>query len=341
MRQPVPDLLKGVAVIAMIQVHIMEQLARPEILQGPAGKVSLFLGGPFAAPVFMAVMGYFAAASAKGPWKKMIRGTLLLALGFILNIGLNFRLLYGILTHRIYADPLPYLFGVDILFLAGLALIIIGILELALKRRALAALSLAVLIPAVTPLMQGLPEPNRYVQAFIAGPAGWSYFPLFPWLAYPLAGYAWKKVQTEMTSHYAAVMKNMLYVRIVAAVLFLALAAPSLAIITDLPHYYHHGILLFAWMAGFMVIWTWMAEKIAELAHEAKVIAFIRWLGIHVTLVYVVQWLIIGNLAYHFHDSQYLLQALAWFAAILAATSLITYLMLRIYRTLKTHLHFH
>ena len=53
------DLLKGMAVLAMIQVHLMELFARQEVYDSLTGKISLFLGGIPAAPVFMAVMGYF------------------------------------------------------------------------------------------------------------------------------------------------------------------------------------------------------------------------------------------------------------------------------------------
>jgi len=41
----------------MVQVHIMELFARQDIFEDTVGKISLFFGGPPAAPVFMAVMG--------------------------------------------------------------------------------------------------------------------------------------------------------------------------------------------------------------------------------------------------------------------------------------------
>ena len=45
-RNQTADLLKGLAVIFMIQVHIMELFAKQEIYDGIAGKISLFFGGP-------------------------------------------------------------------------------------------------------------------------------------------------------------------------------------------------------------------------------------------------------------------------------------------------------
>jgi len=53
------DIAKGIAVVLMIQVHLTELFAIPEWYEGVAGKLSLFLGGPPAAPVFMFLMGFF------------------------------------------------------------------------------------------------------------------------------------------------------------------------------------------------------------------------------------------------------------------------------------------
>lgn len=334
-RQPVPDLMKGIAVVAMVQVHIMEQLVRPEIAQGPAGEISLFLGGPFAAPVFMAVMGYFAAASSRGPWHKAIRGIKLILLGFVLNVGLNFSLLYHIFSHRIDADPLPYLLGVDILFLAGAGLIFIGIMEMALRKRAAAALALAILLPVLTPWINDLQLGNPYLKAFISGSAPWSYFPVFPWLAYPLLGYSWGKVKSEQPGFYARIQQHLSAARISALVILLLLAVPAFREITDLPAYYHHAILLFTWNAGFLVLWPFVCRTLEEHAGSSNMMRYLKWLGAHVTVVYVVQWLIIGNLAFFLHGSQFLLQSLVWFALILLLTSFITYGVIFMRRSIR------
>jgi uncharacterized membrane protein len=57
-RLPIPDLLKGLAIILMIQVHITELFLDHAGRESIVGKISLFLGGPFTAMVFMIVMGY-------------------------------------------------------------------------------------------------------------------------------------------------------------------------------------------------------------------------------------------------------------------------------------------
>ena len=78
------------------------------------------------APIFMAVMGYFIAFSKKGLFLSVLRGIKLIVWGFALNIGLNLNLFYHIYNGTFQISPLEYLFGVDILFLAGLSVIFIA-----------------------------------------------------------------------------------------------------------------------------------------------------------------------------------------------------------------------
>jgi hypothetical protein len=73
-RDGTADLLKGLAVLLMIQVHIMEQFVSSDTYNSLIGKASMFLGGPPCAPVFLAVMGYFLAITAK-PFLYFLRVT--------------------------------------------------------------------------------------------------------------------------------------------------------------------------------------------------------------------------------------------------------------------------
>ncbi|MEI6436207.1 MAG: hypothetical protein WCP32_15330, partial [Bacteroidota bacterium] len=50
----------------------------------------------------------------------------------------------------------------------------------------------------------------------------------------------------------------------------------------------------------------------------------LKWSGRHVTLVYVIQWIIIGNLATNLYHTQGLFGYLAWFTGIIAASLLIS-----------------
>jgi hypothetical protein len=335
-RSPVPDLMKGIAVVAMVQVHIMELFARPEILTGTAGKISLFLGGPFAAPVFMAVMGYFLVYSLKSGWEKVKRGMLLILLGLLLNIGLNLHLLIKIFNGTFELNPLEYIFGADILFLAGFSIIFIAVLEKIFRKRFYLVLVLSIFIPLTSPYLPDLPSELKYFQAFLYGHASWSYFPVFPWLAYPLVGYAWKKFETEYPAAWNWLYQKLTFVLILAGLLIICSFIPAFNIIYNLPSYYHHNVFLFIWITGFLGIWTWLVFKMEFFFGKILAIKYFKWLGKNVTVVYVIQWLIIGNIATAIYKTQSLLSLLLWFVAILALTSILTYFYVQI----KAYLNF-
>ncbi len=150
-RSSTADLLKGTAVVLMIQVHLMELFAQPGVLAGWAGRISLFLGGPPVAPVFLLVMGYFVATSRRSAGRLVWRGIKLIVLGALLNFGLNAHLLVKIRLGAIPLDPWPYILGVDILFLAGASTVMLAMLRPVLRRPAFAAAVVASVVAVLSP----------------------------------------------------------------------------------------------------------------------------------------------------------------------------------------------
>jgi uncharacterized membrane protein len=327
-RNQVADLLKGVAVVLMIQVHLIEQFATLDLYKSTVGRISLFLGGPPAAPVFLAVMGYFLASTRKTLPQLLRRGMSLILGGLALNLGLNANLLYAIHQGRIQLDPLAFIFGADILPLAGLSVILVALSRMVFKHNALAYSVAALVVAVVTPLLFG---PNTtpallYVVPFFWGDQWWSYFPLFPWLAYPLLGVV---LGTSRTIFDAITSLNSRIQIILLLVLcsVLPFTAPfAVQSITELPLYYHHGVLLLLWILGFLAIWLFVFSKLEATWGNSRISRYLKWLGKNVTAAYVFQWLIIGNLATELYRSQSLAQVLVWFVTILFATSLLVVL---------------
>ena len=324
-RNRAADLLKGIAVIVMIQVHLMELFATPEIYTSWIGKISLFLGGPPAAPVFMAVMGYYFAMSKRTFASSLFRGVKLIFLGFALNFGLNMNLFFKIANGTIQTSPWPYIFGVDILFLAGLSLILLSFFKHFFKFKLLPYLILLVLI-FILQLFEFPPsknEPFQYFQAYFVGKGTWwSYFPIIPWLAYPVAGFvlyiALPKFKTPFKT-----LQN--YLLIVSGILFFVFINFGIEISADLPEYYHHGLVFFLFTVCFLVFYAIIIGLISK-QKENSLTRWVEWLGINVTAAYVVQWVFIGNIATEIYKTQSFLQIIFWFIAALAVTSLGTYL---------------
>lgn len=332
-RNRVADLLKGIAVILMIQVHIIELFARQEILDNTAGKFLLFLGGPPCAPVFMAVMGYF-LFSEKKTWAYYLnRGFLIFLLGIGLNIGLNAYLLYNYFRGDVAIDPFNYIFGADILPLAGISIVIIGWFRLLFKKHFYLYIIMAVLIAFLSPHIPVFADDTswlKYLNAFLWGNFSWSYFPVFPWFAYVLTGYAFRLVWEKLRLKEKFTFSHSV-VFIIPAVIALALtSAYAMSVTRNLKGaegYYHHGLLFYGWTFLFLCAWVMAAHLVEGYASNKILPGFIRWIGKNVTLFYVLQWLIIGNLSVVLFKTLGYKNLLLWFLIIFTATALLVYII--------------
>lgn len=327
-RLVLPDLLKGVAVLLMIQVHLMELFASQDVYDGFWGKASLFLGGPPAAPVFMAVMGYFLAKSKSGTMTLIGRGFRLIIYGFLLNTGINLHLFYHIFTGQSSLSPLPYLFGVDILFLAGLSILVIALFRLILRDKVfLWSVAMLFVASATTflPAGDGNNSWSDYLLAYFYKATWWSYFPLFPWLAYPLAGYCFKLINDRFSQTNIPRTKlalSALVMLIPLAVFFLF----GFNVTTDLQSYYHHSVSYFLWALLFLGAWIILFNVLIKYLPENPVMKYLQWTGHHVTAFYVIQWLIIGNLATSFYKKVTAEHLILWFIGVTLITSLLVWL---------------
>ncbi len=299
-RLSTPDLMKGLAVLFMIQVHSLQLFTSLSFQETLFGKIIFFLGGPPAAPVFLAVMGYFLAVSNKSVIRKIKRGLDLIALGILLNLFFNLNLFLRIFLKEANADPFEYLFGVDIFFTAGLSIIIISILQKLFKNKFYLYLISALAVVFIGPLLPDLPGKLKYLQAYFYGEYAWSYFPLLPWLSYSLtgAGFAFliKKSRGKMQS--LMLQKIAFSLLSIVIILFLPYA---MNVSSELPLYYHHNWIFFLWTSAFLAWWLMLCHYLCSITPHSGIMHYLRWLGKNVTAIYVIQWIIIGNLATTFY----------------------------------------
>ncbi len=324
-----PDSVKGLAVLLMIQVHLMEVFAKEEILNSTLGKISLFLGGVPAAPVFMVMMGYFLAFGRKNPSSMAKRGLRLFMGGILLNIGLNANLLIKIFFEDWLFNPWHFILGVDILPLAGLSLIVLALIQRFLADKYWVYFLLATAIAMASQLTEPLQfenHPMNYILAFLVGGTSWSYFPLIPWLAYPLLGYGFKLVTDQ---YRIDTLLDTIWSKIGIGIIGIALlitAKFGFDISTNLPSYYHHNFPFFIWSAAFISFWVYALFLLNKIGKNSVLSIYLQFLGRNVTAVYVFQWLLIGNLGTALYKSQNSLEWAFWFLNICIISSILTYL---------------
>ncbi|MDP2234890.1 MAG: heparan-alpha-glucosaminide N-acetyltransferase domain-containing protein [Bacteroidales bacterium] len=327
-RMALPDVLKGLAVLLMIQVHLTELFAVETWFNSMAGQISLFLGGPPAAPVFMVVMGYFIAKGNKSLLQNIRHGFKLIFWGLLLNLGMNAHLLTRVFLGEFDLNPFTYIFGVDILFLAGLSVLVIALLRNIFRNKLLLwllALVFFAIMNSWLPVYSGEIQFIKYVQAYFFGYYHWSYFPLFPWAAYPLAGYIFKLLEDRF--NFAKISeKHLLFVAITLLIILVFSFDYGFVHSTILQVYYHHEGLFVVWTLAFVLFWTLTLRLLTGGKTEGFFLHWLQWTGKNVTAFYVFQWLIIGNVATSLYRSQYLLQLILWFLVVTALSSLLVLL---------------
>ncbi|MBR1482229.1 MAG: DUF1624 domain-containing protein, partial [Ruminococcus sp.] len=149
------DLLKALAIISMIFCHAVSRLGIHNA--GYENEFLFFLGDEIlgnylcVAHAFMFAMGVGIVYSRKSTPKKLIlRGVKLYLLGYLLNFlryGM-YNLAEGIFSGDFRSDILRAFLGMDILHLAGLALIFTGVMKI-LKLREVPVLAIAGVLSAI------------------------------------------------------------------------------------------------------------------------------------------------------------------------------------------------
>jgi len=229
-------------------------------------------------------------------------------------------------------SPLTYIFGVDILFLAGFSLIIIAFIEKLAKKQLLFWLIALLLFGSLNeylPVYIGNIGFFRYLQAFFWGYFHWSYFPVFPWLTYPLAGYIFRLIEEKR--YFEKIDKKWEILLFIALSLIVTAGFGfAFKISSILELYYHHTALFASWTLAFMGWWVLLWRFMLQFSSKKKIVIYLQFLGKNVTVFYVLQWLLIGNLATLLYKTQGIQLLVVWFVLIMLSTSMLTKFYLRV-----------
>lgn len=326
------DLAKGVAILAMVQIHLMEVFALPAVYNSLLGKISLFLGGPLVAPAFLLILGYFLAPQKHTLSNKFFRGVKLFIIGLLLNLGLNLNLLVKNYKGIVNINKWQFLLGVDILLCAGLSIIILAMVSAVFKKNVSLYLMFSCLIVFATKYITALPNLDsffKYPMAFVGGKYIWSYFPLFPWLAYPFVGYALFLLKDRVDIQNLCNPRIRLIGIIVITTIINWSGIYAMPQITKLAAYYHHGLSLFLWINAFLFIWFLFLKTLGEHIEQSQMFSYVKWLGSNVTTIYIIQWLIIGNIGTSIYKTQTLAQLIIWYVFIMILVSICTFSFLK------------
>lgn len=325
-RDPFPDFLRGLSIIFMIQVHITELLLQSDPAYRLFEKWSYYFGGIPAAPIFVVVMGFYQDNSTLNLYKEVIRGLKIFMLGLLLNVLMNFSLIYKFLISEIEVDIYRYLFGVDILIFAGLSYMIVAIIRRKIQKPTLLIL-IVVLIFMINQFLEKfslqISSELKYLLSIFYRFSDWSYFPIIPWTAFHIIG-----IILNRTRFFDKILKYN-FPKLFWVVYFLILILTiefGLNTSQNLGMYYKMNLDFFLYSLIVIFGWLKFTNKIYNQFSDNILVVYLRWLGRNVTAVYFFQWIIIGNTATYLYKSLNLNSCLTVFSIIIFSLSICTYL---------------
>jgi surface polysaccharide O-acyltransferase-like enzyme len=296
------SLARGFIVLVMPAVHTVLLYSAPEVKVGPLGSVlRVFAEGP-GAPLFMFLMGVLIVLGRpKSLYQIGKRSLLLLTSGYMLNL---FRLVIPFLLGWIPAAYLTdnniafdgstaiqlFLVG-DILQFASIAYFVCSIVHL-LKVDIKGIIAILLLLLFITPYTWELSFKNQYVDHsfhLFNGQPPQAFFPVFPWLFYPLLGllvgkiYQWHSYKRILRLH--VVLGSVL----ILTGLLISLTEP----VSWNTNFYRVGRGATLWHSGLVLIWVALFLFLSKLIKRSWIFSLLEYLSRHITFIYVAQWVII------------------------------------------------
>ena len=299
------DLARGVSVLMVIIVHVLWIYGNIDTQANMwLGKTIHFIGK--GTPMFLIAMGVSFTLSRNQSIKLSIkRAFYILGVGYFMNL-LKFVIptLLGIMPNEFIeaygwtppatgANLFYMLLTGDILQLAGISLLFMGLIN-ALSKNKYLPLSIAVVIIVLTKVVHGFQlgiSGVDYVLDMLWG-AGWNiYFAVFPWASFILIGMffgRWYKEGNKSPSY--------LFSRMGVGGILLMLVGGSLCYINFEYHfgdYFHLGPGGSIYLAGFNLVLLWLAHILVIKTKPNRVFEFLYYCSKRVTTIYVIQWILI------------------------------------------------
>lgn len=295
-------LARGFIVLIMPAVHTTLLYSTADVKRGPLGILLGFLAEQPGAQLFMFMMGIFIAYGRQKSFAEVIRRVFyLLMAAYLLNfIRLVLPFYCGWLPNEFLTGnnvvidghtPIRLLLTGDILQLAAIAYFVCqGFMQL--KQTFFALSAGIILILLVSPMLWPIQTKNPLLQNILGlfnGLPPTVFFPVFPWLCYPvagvLAGFLWQK--------YLTASKTVAWLSSTVIIITAGLVLATFEPVKWNSNFYRLGPGGTLFHLGAVMLWialfVWAAKKTPANAF----FRLLSWLSNHITVVYFTQWILI------------------------------------------------
>ncbi|MDH4206358.1 MAG: DUF1624 domain-containing protein [Desulfobacteraceae bacterium] len=290
------DFARGIAIFFMILQHTVIVFDKSSGSDSGLGRTIILMGTAPAAPVFMFIMGVFFIHRHPNDMSFGIkRGLKLLLLGYVLN-AVRFCLpamtldKFGLVLEG-NTSPVTLFFIVDILQMAGLSLMIMAVAR-RFTQKTWIWISLPVVVSMVSPVLWGkLTEiPGT---ALLWGDQDAVFFPLFPWLIYPLVGMIYGRAYLMHPDRGILMKKSFLsglIMMLTGAIIWRFFPNEDYFV----GNYARSGPAIHLIILGFVITWMALCFWIVDRIPDNRIFRVLYFWSRNVIVVYFIQWLLIG-----------------------------------------------
>lgn len=294
----------------MVQAHVLDYFARPDVKKGWFGLLSRFLSGlhlagPPVAPAFVFLMGaslHLSKASNSMVTDGLRRAARLLVMGYLVNIfsgtlplWLAFQV--GTITpDEIDTTLLSATLSFDVLQFAAVAQAICVILRHFFPYPSYwvaLALLLAIVSPLTWSMLTGQQLVDETLKFLWGSEKHGAFFPVFPWLAYPLFGMAfgyWMKASIEYFFYKRVVKLSLLLIGIGAFIDWVFNMVDAF----NMEDYSRMGPGKVIWSSGLILAWIFLSHIVVQKIQRSNFLELFLFWGCNVTTFFISQWTIIG-----------------------------------------------
>jgi hypothetical protein len=331
------DLARGFTVLFMPSIHVLMLYSKPEVQGSAIGEVFRFIAEGPGAQLFMLLMGVFLVRSKRVNTRYVLRRTLLLLLSaYVLNIfKFVTPLMFGWLPKNLLEElqltdrSSSILFFIsigDILHFAAISYPLLYCIH-RFKSSLIISITMIIMILCFSSYLWDLQTNVVTIDKIILlfnGHPPQTFFPVFPWLVYPLTGmiigYCLKVYPINKVMKTAALAG--------CALMFVSFCMPVTVQNVDWPTFYrstapdtiYHIGLVLCWLAFFFLL-----HRIIPGNPFFRLLCFCSR---QITAIYVIQWLLIcWCLVFTGYLQLDLVQSLCWMFFITALTFFLTYLV--------------
>jgi len=301
-RIPSLDLARGFTVFIMPSVHVVMLYSHSSVQQSMLASILAFLAEGPGAQLFMLLMGVFFTFSTninkqavfKRAFYLLIAAYALNLLKFIIPLLLGWmpeNLLDELqLQNDLSSIPFFLLLG-DILHFAAVSYPIL-FLVYQLKHYPCWSLVFAIAIMLLSPWLWDVKTGFVFVDyllQLVGGHPPHVFFPVFPWLVYPLCGltlgFLLKKYQTTEVLYKVG--------KLGMIVIIISCLFPATKPQGDWPIFYRTELPDTIFHLGFVMAWMGVAHWISRKIPSNHFFLFLAFCSRHITSIYIIQWLLI------------------------------------------------